>query len=112
PGPHGRRFPQARIRARYGGGGQQARITIEFRFSVRELRVGSTQLRLAPDLLLGPLASPQCIESPAGLIDLALRGLPPGLEFVLPQPSDDLTLAYLLSFFYRQRDNQTKHLER
>src|SRR5262249_33396960 len=45
------------------------------------------------------------------LVELALQGLQPGLEFILPQLADQLALGDLLSLFDRQLDKQAGHLE-
>ena len=51
------------------------------------------------------------LEARPGLVELALQGLQPGLEFVLPQLGDHLALGDLLPFLNGQLDQQAGHLE-
>ena len=99
------------IRARDGIRPDQPREALKFCPGVREPRLGRPHLRFPPQSLLGSFPRSQRAEDSPSLVELALRGLQPGLKFVLPELGDHLVLGDLLSLLDRQSDQQTGYVE-
>ena len=86
-------------------------MALKIRPGVREPRLGRPHLRFPPQSLLGSFPLPQRVEGSPSLVELALRGLQPGLKFVLPELGDHLVFDDVLSLLDRQFDKQTGYLE-